>query len=129
MSGRDHLLRASTYHRTAEYYAEGDPVALAESGRRSRACFEAAAASSIRPSSLSRVAFEGGFLPGYLVRPARGTHRPTGPARGTLVAFGGFDSGSEEMYFQLGAPGADRGWNVVLFDGPASRAACAGTRP
>jgi pimeloyl-ACP methyl ester carboxylesterase len=34
------------------------------------------------------------------------------------VAFGGFDSGSEEMYFQLGAPGAARGWQVVLFDGP-----------
>jgi pimeloyl-ACP methyl ester carboxylesterase len=34
------------------------------------------------------------------------------------VAFGGFDSGAEEMYFQLGAAGAARGWRVVLFDGP-----------
>ena len=34
------------------------------------------------------------------------------------MAFGGFDSGSEEMYFQLGAAGAARGWRVVLFDGP-----------
>ncbi len=34
------------------------------------------------------------------------------------MAFGGFDSGAEEMYFQLGAAGAARGWQVVLFDGP-----------
>lgn len=117
VSARDHFLRASTYHRTAEYYAEADPVALAESGRRSRACFESAAALFDPPIESLSIAFEGGFLPGYLVPPRVGT-APGGEARGTLVAFGGFDSGAEEMYFQLGAAGAGRGWRVVLFDGP-----------
>jgi len=117
VSARDHFLRASTYHRTAEYYAEADPVLLAECGRRSRDCFEAAAALFDPPVEPLSIPFEGGFLPGYLVHPRAGTAHGDRP-RGTLVGFGGFDSGSEEMYFQLGAAGAARGWRVVLFDGP-----------
>jgi hypothetical protein len=31
---------------------------------------------------------------------------------------GGFDSSAEELYFHLGAPGSERGWNVFVFDGP-----------
>jgi pimeloyl-ACP methyl ester carboxylesterase len=117
VSARDHFMRASTYHRTAEYYAEADPEVLAESGLRSRACFEAAAGLFDPPVEPLSIPFETGSLPGYLVRPRTGT-APGGRPRGTLVAFGGFDSGAEEMYFQLGAPGAARGWQVVLFDGP-----------
>jgi len=117
VSARDHFMRASTYHRTAEYYAEADPQVLAECGRRSRACFEAAAALFDPPVEPLSIAFENGSLPGYLVPPRPGT-APGGTPRGTLVAFGGFDSGAEEMYFQLGAAGAARGWRVVLFDGP-----------
>jgi pimeloyl-ACP methyl ester carboxylesterase len=117
VSARDHFMRASTYHRTAEYYAEADPEVLAECGRRSRACFEAAAALIDPPVEPLSIAFESGFLPGYLVEPRAGT-APGGRPRGTLVAFGGFDSGAEEMYFQLGAAGAARGWQVLLFDGP-----------
>ena len=117
VSARDHYLRASTYHRTAEYYAEADAVALAESGRRSRACFESAAALFDPPVEPLSIAFEGGFLPGYLVPPRAGA-APAGRPVGTLVALGGFDSGAEEMYFQLGAAGAARGWQVVVFDGP-----------
>ena len=59
---------------------------------------------STLPWSPWRFAFEDGFLPGYLVAPRAGT-APGGRPRGTLVAFGGFDSGAEEMYFQLGAAG------------------------
>jgi pimeloyl-ACP methyl ester carboxylesterase len=117
VSARDHFLRASTYHRTAEYYAEADPAALSESGRRSRRCFDAAAALFDPPVEPFSIPFEDGALPGYVVQPRAGT-APGGRARGTLVAFGGFDSGSEETYFQLGAAGAARGWQVVVFDGP-----------
>jgi pimeloyl-ACP methyl ester carboxylesterase len=117
VSGRDHLLRASTYHRTAEYYAEDEPVTMAHRGERSRACFAEAAAlfdPAIEPVAIP---FEAATLPGYLVQPL-----PRGGVRraptGTLVVLGGFDSSAEELYFQLGAPGATRGWQVLVVDGP-----------
>lgn len=112
ISARDHYLRASTYHRTAEYYGEADPDSLSQHGRRSRRCFEMAAALSEPPVEVVAVPFEGATLPGYLVVPA------SGQATGTLVVIGGFDSSAEELYFQLGVPGAARGWQVLVFDGP-----------
>ena len=119
LSGRDHLLRASTYYRTAEYYAEGDAGRSSETGERSRTCFTDAAALLDPPVELVAVPFEGGSLPGYLVRPR---HRPPdgGRARSApvLIGMGGFDSSAEELYFHLGAPGGERGWNVFVFDGP-----------
>jgi pimeloyl-ACP methyl ester carboxylesterase len=118
-SGRDHLLRASTYYRTAEYYAEGDAGRSIETGQRSRACFTDAAALLEPPVELVGVPFEGGSLPGYLARPPRADSRDGGSPRfPTLVGVGGFDSSAEELYFHLGAPGAERGWNVFVFDGP-----------
>lgn len=111
-SARDHFLRASTYHRTAEYYAEADPASLSEQGRRSRRCFEMAAGLAEPPVEVVAVPFGEASLPGYLVPPA------AGDPRGTLVVVGGFDSSAEELYFQLGVPGAERGWQVLVFDGP-----------
>jgi pimeloyl-ACP methyl ester carboxylesterase len=117
VSARDHFLRASTYFRTAEYYAEADPASLSESGRRSRACFERAGALFDPPIESLEIPFEGASLPGYLVPPRVGA-TPSGSAVGTLVVVGGFDSTAEELYLQLGAAGAARGWQVVVFDGP-----------
>jgi pimeloyl-ACP methyl ester carboxylesterase len=114
VSGRDHLLRASTYHRTAEYYGGSSAGGAGEAGARSQACFSDAAALLDPPVERLEVPFEGGSLPGYLVRPVQADDGP----RPTLVCVGGFDSSAEELYFQLGAPGAERGWNVFVFDGP-----------
>ncbi len=119
VSARAHLLRASTYHRAAEYYAETDPGLRGELGRRSAEAFRRAAALPGPGPTVETVAiaFEGADLPGYLVHPLPGTVPPAGPA-GTLVVLGGFESTAEELYFQLGVPGADRGWEVLVFDGP-----------
>jgi hypothetical protein len=120
VSGRDHLLRASTYYRTAEYYEDGAVGRAQSTGERSRACFAEAAALLDPPVELVGIPFEGGTLPGYLVRPAPAPgpgSAGTGP-RPTLIGVGGFDSSAEELYFHLGAPGAQRGWNVFVFDGP-----------
>ena len=70
------------------------------------------------PVELVDVPFEGGSLPGLPGPPGR--RMPTGATgrRPTLVGVGGFDSSAEELYFHLGAPGAERGWNVFVFDGP-----------
>ena len=112
-SGRDQYFRASTYYRTAEYYADAERGRSHETGERSRACFAVAAGLADPPVELVDVPFEGGSLPGYLVRPSG-----VGGPRPTLVGVGGFDSSAEELYFHLGAPGAERGWNVFVFDGP-----------
>ncbi len=115
VSARDHLLRASTYYRTAEYYAAGTAGGAHRAGERSLACFSDAAALLDPPVERMEIPFEDGSLPGYLVRPVTGRSEPGRP---TLVGVGGFDSSAEELYFQLGAPGAERGWNVFVFDGP-----------
>lgn len=125
VSGRDQLLRASTYHRTAEYYAEGDVDQRARLGERSRACFDEAASLFDPPVEPLDIAFEDGKLPGYLVHPAAGVGRSV---QGTLVVVGGFDSTAEELFFQLGAPGAARGWHVLVFDGPG-QTGCMRTNP
>jgi hypothetical protein len=117
ISARDHLLRASTYYRTAEYYADGVTAGSHRMGERSRGCFVSAAALHQPPVEVVEVPYQDGSLPGYLVRPA--THsRPGGGPVPTLIGVGGFDSSAEELYFHLGAPGAERGWNVFVFDGP-----------
>ena len=114
-SGRDHLLRASTYFRTSEYYTSGDPIGIGDAGRE---CFARAAALRDPPIEVVRIPYGDGELPGYFVGPATGGAAPRGPARPTLVGIGGFDSSAEELYFHYGAPGAERGWNVLVFDGP-----------
>jgi hypothetical protein len=126
VSGRDHLLRASTYYRTAEYYAGGSSGGGDAAGARSQACFSDAAAVLDPPVERIDVPFDGGALPGYLVRPTAAV-AAVGP-RPTVIAVGGFDSSAEELYFQLGAPGAERGWNVVVFDGPG-QLGCMRTNP
>jgi hypothetical protein len=124
VSGRDHLLRASTYYRTAEYYGGSSSGGAGEAGARSQACFSDAAALLDPPVERLEVLFEGGTLPGYLVRPAQAGSTP----RPTVIGVGGFDSSAEELFFQLGVPGAERGWNVFVFDGPG-QLGCMRTNP
>lgn len=126
VSGRDHLLRASTYYRTAEYYGGGTAEGADAAGARSQACFLDATVSLGPAVERIDVPFDGGALPGYLVRPTAPA-TPAGP-RPTVVAVGGFDSSAEELYFQLGVPGAERGWNVFVFDGPG-QLGCMRTNP
>lgn len=123
VSGRDHLLRASTYYRTAEYYTGWATEEARGAGERSRACFTDAASLSSPPVELVDVPFEGTMLSGYFMRPAASAPLVSPPGRSggrrpTLVGIGGFDSSAEELSFHYGAPGAERGWNVFVFDGP-----------
>ena len=72
ISGRDHLLRASTYYRTAEYYSEGTTAGRGPRGERSERCFADAAALLDPPVQRLEVPFEGGRpagLPGHRPRP------------------------------------------------------------
>ena len=117
VSGRDHLLRASTYYRTAEYYVDPATEASRHTGERSRECFAEAGSLFEPPVELVDVPFDGSMLPGYFLRP-RATVGADPGRLPTLVCVGGFDSSAEELYFHYGAPGVERGWNVFAFDGP-----------
>jgi pimeloyl-ACP methyl ester carboxylesterase len=118
ISGRDHLLRASTYYRTAEYYSEGTTTSPGQIGVRSERCFADAAALLDPPVQRLEVPFDDGRLPGYLATGRAAEGASESGRRPTLIVVGGFDSSAEELYFRMGAAGAERGWNVFAFDGP-----------
>ena len=85
VSGRDHLLRASTYYRTAEYYGGAAGTDRADGAvASSQMCFQEATALIDPPVESLSIPFDGGVLPGYLVRPT-GSVASNGP-RPTVAA-------------------------------------------
>jgi dienelactone hydrolase len=80
----------------------------------SRRCFRAAMALDERCHvEAVEIPYQHDRLPAYLVSP-RGSTQP----RPTAIVLGGIDAFSEEMYFKLGEALIDRGYTVLLPDGP-----------
>jgi dienelactone hydrolase len=122
VSGRDGLLRASNYYRCAEFFLHGQPddPRIDYSYEQSVACFAQAAALFSPPVEPVEIPFEPAALHGYFYRGAG-----PGPGRGaghgllpTIVMHNGLDGPAEEMHFFGAAAAAERGYNVVSFDGP-----------
>jgi hypothetical protein len=61
-----------------------------------------------------QIPFERAWLPGYFMRPPVSAVQP----RKTVIVLTGFDGTAEELYFQTGAAALERGWNVLLAEGP-----------
>jgi hypothetical protein len=77
---------------------------------KSRALFQQFAALSDPPIEVVAIPYEGTVLPGYLLRPdASGQRRPT-------IIIG--DNASEELYYWVGPPALERGYNALLVDLP-----------
>ncbi len=112
-SARASLLRASAYHRAAEYYGDPRDPATWARGKRSRACFTDYLALSPWRSDSRLLPFEGGTLPVHFIAPAGESG-----SRPTLLIMSGYDGTAEECYFHCGHAALERGWNVLLFDGP-----------
>jgi pimeloyl-ACP methyl ester carboxylesterase len=114
VSAREHFQRASMYYRAAEYY--DDPVSDTSRahGMASRSLF--LEASKLMPwrSEVVQIPFEHIWLPGYFMQPASSDVRP----RKTVIVLTGFDGTAEELYFQTGVAALERGWNVLLAEGP-----------
>lgn len=107
-------LRAANYFRSAYVFLIGAPDdgRLAEAWRRQRTAFRAALALMAPAGEAVEIPYEGGSLPGYLIRP---------PGEGpfaTLIVNGGYDSTAEEGWFFSGAAAVARGYACLLFDGP-----------
>ncbi|MFF7756072.1 alpha/beta fold hydrolase [Streptomyces sp. NPDC007971] len=116
VSARDGFLRASNYYRSAEFFLHGkqcDPR-HDHAYDRSVECFKTAAALYTTPRiEPVEIPYENTTLPGYLYRvDDSGTPRPT------LIMHNGFDGTAEEMHFFGAVAAVERGYNVLLFDGP-----------
>lgn len=113
VSARDSLLRAASSFRAAAYFApfrEERQRALSEA---SREAFLAAMRSAGHDFEDLGYTLDGLRMPAYWLCPAGETE--PGP---TLLAMSGFDGTLEELYFEVGVAGLERGWRVLLLAGP-----------
>jgi pimeloyl-ACP methyl ester carboxylesterase len=119
ISARDGFLRASTYYRSAEFFlhGQGEDPRIAHSYRRQVACFRKAAALFDPPIVPVEIPYDDVVLEGYLYQGAGSGLRPT------IVMHNGFDGSAEGMHFFGAAAAAERGYNVLSFDGPGQPAA------
>lgn len=114
VSARQGYLRAAAYHRTSYQPLYGAPVdpRLVASFEREMAALSALV--ELSPQlELVEIPFEGRSLPGLLAR----TQQPGGP-RGTIVHTNGYDSDLTEMFVAHVPAALERGYDILLFDGP-----------
>jgi pimeloyl-ACP methyl ester carboxylesterase len=113
VSARGHLLGASSYFRSAEYFSDPFGEEAQRFGIASRDAFVEAA--KLLPYAVDpvEIPFEGASLPGYLVRP-NGAATPNR----TVICLTGFDGTAEELWFATAHDGVDRGWTVLIAQGP-----------
>jgi hypothetical protein len=116
------FLRAAKYHETASYaaYLEKGPedgvARFDELWERYRDVWDAFLDVVAWSSEPVEIPYEDTTLPGYLVRSGDG-------ARRTLVMNNGSDGSMVDMWMQGALEALERGWNVLLFDGPGQGAA------
>lgn len=113
VSARDHLLRASMYYRSAEYFADPFSHAARQWGRASRAAFINATPHMAERVETVEIPFEGKSLPGYFMTPAAGAERGR-----TILILTGFDGTGEELYVQSARAALERRFNVLVAEGP-----------
>ncbi|MDM0003435.1 alpha/beta fold hydrolase [Variovorax sp. J22G73] len=125
VSARDAFLRASNYYRSAEFFLHGNPgdPRIASAYDRSVQSFRAAARLTGGAVEPVRIRYEGTSLPGYFYRAAgqgqgKATGKSTARRRPTVVMHNGFDGSVEEMHYVAAVALAERGYNVLSFDGP-----------
>src|SRR4051795_7683208 len=114
VSAREHFQRASMYYRAAEYYDDPVTDTSRAHGLTSRDFFLEAVKMMPWRTDVVQIPFERVWLPGYFMQPASGDTRP----RKTVIVLTGFDGTAEELYFQTGLAALERGWNVLLAEGP-----------
>ncbi len=113
-AGKEYL-RASNYYRTAEFFLHGKPddPRILETWRKGRDTFLKFAKLAPHPIIAVDIPFEGGALPGYLcLKDDSGWKRPL------LLIQTGFDGTKEELYYSQAVFALERGYNVLLFEGP-----------
>jgi pimeloyl-ACP methyl ester carboxylesterase len=113
ISARDAWLRASNYHRTSGLFLIGPDERFRDSIRRQRAAFRKANELFDLPATPVQIPYESTSLPGYLFRATDGA-----TARPLLIVTDGYDGTIEELYFAAASAALERGYDVLVFDGP-----------
>jgi pimeloyl-ACP methyl ester carboxylesterase len=115
ISARQEFFKASNYYRTAEFFLHTHPEdpRILSTWKKSRDCFLKGAQLADRPIIPVSIPFEGTELPGYLCLVDN-----SGAKRPLLIAHSGFDGTAEELYFETAHFAVERGYNVLIFEGP-----------
>jgi len=115
VSARDNYLRASNYYRCSEFFlhANAKDPRIARAYKRSVETYRACAKLFETPIEPVEIPYEHTTLPGYF-------HRADGSAkrRPLVVMHTGFDGSAEEMHVSGARAAVERGYNVLVFDGP-----------
>ena len=115
VSARNAFLRASNYYRTAYIFMFAlpiDPRVIAAYEKQTDS-FQKAAALFEQPIEVLMIPYENTTLPGYFIKTD-----PSNTARKSLLCTGGYDGTCEELFFIIAAGALNRGYNVLIFDGP-----------
>ncbi len=106
------LLRASNYMRTAEFFLAPSDARRTETALFASSAFYAGLKARGVEHSRVTVGFDGAEMEAIFL-PGQGKRRNE-----VLVVHGGFDSTLEELYFTIAAAGIERGFDVVIWEGP-----------
>lgn len=115
VSARDGYLRASHYFRNSEFFLHGnhDDPRIYSAYAQSINAYKLACPLFSTPILPVEIPYENTTLPGYFHRVDESdTKRPL------LILHTGFDGSAEEMHSEDARAGVERGWNVLVFDGP-----------
>ncbi len=117
VSAREAYTRAATYYRTGAYPLFGSPIdeRLRAANAAEMAALAKAVALADPPAEMVEIPFEGRSLPGVFAR-ARGA--ATGERRPTVIYTNGYDSTIAEMWVAHVPAAVERGYHVLLYDGP-----------
>lgn len=120
-TGRNHLLRAAVCYSVAIKPWFGTPVdpRMTAGFENCTAAFDRAIVLGRTPAQRLVVPFDGYRLPTWFV-PA--TDSTPGEPRPVVILVNGYDGTLPDTYFGLGQAAVDRGYHVVVFDGPGQGA-------
>ena len=118
-SARELYLQGSTYLYAALYFCDAMRAADRMPGlfHESRTAAENAFAILGVPAETIRIRYEGGFMPGFFIKPNSGNAR-----RPLIILVNGSDGSVVDMWAQGGRAALERGYNVLIFDGPGQGA-------
>lgn len=110
VSANKAFLRACNYYRTAEFFLDHVDKRRNECYLKSVKSFKQALKNSSLNIMNVHIPYEDYTMDGYLY--IKSKNAPT------LIYIGGYDSTAEELYFSGGASAIERGYNLLIFDGP-----------